>query len=311
MLCGMLAPLCRQITLLTLLVLLAGCASNNQSLKAGQSTVPLPDYGVGDSYKFTDGTTESVVAVDRDQVRWSGADGTYVTSREVLLPRLGWANPTVQGARRISAGSPLLFPLQPGKSVAFNAARTVQPLAGGNPVTVNENWRCDVGGTAHVETWAGAFNTWRVTCAMTEQPEKPGSLIVQRSFYYAPEIGFYVRREERTGDGPMQEVELASYTSVEPALPESAVRLRVGGIQQALEREVTGGGTSWHDPATGDAGDVLPVRTVRSSQYGWCRDFAERIRAAGRAYEMRGTGCRNPRGIWDIVALTPVTNGNS
>ena len=116
---------------------------------------------------------------------------------------------------------------------------------------------------------------------MTEQPEAPGSLIVQRNFYYAPEIGFYVRREERTGDGPVQEVELAGYTSAEPALPESALRLRVGGIQQALEREVSGEGASWHDPATGDAGDVLPVRTVRSSQYGWCRDFAERIRCGG------------------------------
>jgi hypothetical protein len=309
MLRGIPASSCRQITLL---VLLAGCGSSHSGGTAQLPIVPVPDYSVGDSYRFSDGTTESVVAVDQDQIRWNGGDGTYLTSREVLLPRLGWINQTVQGERRISAAAPLLFPLQQGKSVVFSATRTVRPVTGGGPpVTVSENWRCEVEGTARMETWAGAFNTWRVTCAMTEKPEAPGSLIVQRSFYYAPEIGFYVRREERTGDGPVQEVELAGYTNAEPALPESAVRLRVGGIQQALERELSGGAASWHDPATGDAGEVRPVRTIRSGQYGWCRDFAERIRAAGRSYELRGTGCRNPSGIWDIVALTPTTNGNS
>ena len=306
MLCGIPASLCRQITLL---VLLAGCGANYPG--AGLPTVPLPDYSVGDSYRFNDGTTESVVAVDRDQVRWSGGDGTYLTSREVLLPRLGWVDQTVQGERLISAMPPLLFPLQPGKTVLFSATRTIRPVTGGPPTTTNENWRCDVGSATRMETLAGAFNTWRVTCAMTERPEAPGSLVVQRSFYYAPEIGFYVRREERTSNGPAQEVELAGYSAAEPALPESAVRLRVGGIQRALEREVSGGATSWHDPATGDAGEVRPVRTVRSGQYGWCRDFAEHIRASGRAYELRGTGCRNPSGIWDIVALTPATSGNT
>jgi outer membrane surface antigen len=308
MLRGISGLLYRQITLL---VLLAGCGSNHSGNMAGLPTVPVPDYSVGDSYRFSDGTAESVVAVDRDQVRWRGADGTYVTSREVMLPRLGWANPTVQGERRIVGPTPLLFPLQPGKSVVFDAERTVRPVTGGTPVAAGENWRCDVGGTVRAETWAGAFDTWRVTCAMTQKPEVPGTLVVRRTFYYAPEIGFYVRREERTGDGPAKEIELAGYSSAEPALPASAVRLRVGGIQQALEREVSGEASSWHDPATGDAGDVQPVRTVRSSQYGWCRDFAEHIHAAGRAYELRGTGCRNPSGIWDIVALTPVTNGNS
>jgi hypothetical protein len=292
-------------------LLLAGCGSNQPGNVAGLATVPVPDYSVGDSYRFSDGTTESVVAVDRDQVRWNGGDGSYVTSHEVLLPRLGWSNATVQGERRIAAPEPLLFPLQPGKNVVFSATRTVRPLSGATPVTANEKWRCDVVGTVREQTWAGAFNTWQVTCVMTEQPEAPGSTVVQRTFYYAPEIGFYVRREERSAEGPAREIELAGYTSAEPAMPASAVRLRVGGIQQALEHASSGAAASWHDPATGDAGDVLPIRTVRSSQYGWCRDFTEHIRATGRAYELRGTGCRNPAGVWDIVALTPVTNGNS
>jgi hypothetical protein len=146
---------------------------------------------------------------------------------------------------------------------------------------------------------------------MTEQRGAPGSSVVQRSFYYAPEIGFYVRRDERTGANPAQQVELIDYTTAEPALPDSALRLRVARIQQALEHDLSGDTVSWNDPATGDNGDVLPLRTVRSRQYGWCRDFAEHIRAAGRAYSLQGTGCRNAAGIWDIVELGPARNGAS
>jgi hypothetical protein len=236
--------------------------------------------------------------------------GTYVTSHDVLLPSLAWTDASAQGERRISAASPLLFPLQPGKSVVFSATRTVRPLTGNTPVTARETWRCDVAGTARVETPAGAFNTWQVNCSMTEQPSAPGGFVVQRSFYYAPEIGFYVRRDERTGENPARQVELIDYTTAEPALPDSALRLRVARIQQSLEQDLSGDAVSWNDPATGDDGDVLPVRTVRSRLYGWCRDFAEHIRATGRAYNLQGTGCRNASGIWDIVELGPARNGS-
>jgi 17 kDa outer membrane surface antigen len=294
--------------LIGLFVLLVGCGSKPPAEVAGLPAAPVPDYGVGDSYKFSDGATDSVVAIDRDTVRWRGTSDNYITSRDVLLPRLAWADASVQGERQIGAAAPLLFPLRPGKSVVFGATRTVKPLTGGIPVTVRENWRCDIPGTARIETPAGAFNTWRVDCSMTEPSGAPGSSVVQRSLYYAPDIGFYVRREERTGADPVRQVELIDYTSAEPSLPDSALRLRVARIQQALEHTMSGDAVSWHDPRTGDDGDVLPVKTVKSSQYGWCRDFAEHIRAAGRAYNLEGTGCRNPSGIWDIVELGPARN---
>ncbi len=135
--------------------------------------------------------------------------------------------------------------------------------------------------------------------------------MVQRSYYYAPEIGFYVRRDERVGDGPLRVIELSHFASGEPALPEEALRIRVAGIQQALDRDTSGASTSWEDPATGAAGDVKPLRAVRSDQYGWCRDFTETIRSAGRTYSFKGTGCRNQSGTWDILALAPTSSGSS
>jgi hypothetical protein len=251
-----------------------------------------------------------VIATDRDQVRWRGGDGNYLTSRDVLLPPLAWSNSTVRGERRIDARPPLLFPLKSGKSVVFTATRVVRPMPGGRPVTTQENWRCNVVDAVPVETRAGRFNTWRVACTMTEQPGSPGAGLVRRTYYYSPDIGFYVRREEEIGDTPVKVVDLADYASAEPALSANALSLRVTGIQQALESKVSGGPIAWRDAATGSAGDVRPLRTMRSDQYGWCRDFSESIQAAGRVYNLQGRGCRNTSGIWDIIALEPTKLGS-
>jgi hypothetical protein len=295
----------RQAGLAFLLVALVSCGSQSGDDFASLPPSPLPTYGIGDSYQFSDGSTETVVATERSDVRWRGSDGSYVTSRDVLLPRLSWSNHRVQGERRIGAGPALLFPLQSGKSVAFTATRTVRASSGDRPVTTHENWHCNVAGVVPVTTQAGRFRTWRVDCAMFEQP---GGMI-QRSEYYAPDIGYYVRREEKIGNAPMQVVELTDYASAEPALPATAWRLRVTDIQQALESEVSGRSSTWRDAATGDAGDVQPLKTVQSATYGWCRDFAEHIRTAGRMYSLQGTGCRNATGAWDIVALEPSKSG--
>ena len=296
---GQLAALCRLAAGTLGPVALAGCGIGSTAATA-LSPAPLPAYGIGDSYQFSDGTTETVVATEHDDVRWRGTDGSYVTSRDVLLPRLSWNGATERGQRRIPEATARLFPLQGGKTVSFDATSVVRS-ASGRQITTREAWRCTVAGTVPVTTPAGRFTTWRVDCAMSGQPG--GSF--QRSLYYAPAVGFYVRREERTGDGPVRVAELSDYASAEPALPASALRLRVNGIQQALERELSGRPAVWRDGWTGNAGEVMPVRTVRSAHYGWCRDFAEQIRTPGRLYNLQGTGCRNASGIWDIISLEP------
>jgi hypothetical protein len=111
--------------LINLLVLEGGCASIQQAGPAQPPLAPVPEYGVGDSYQFSDGATESVITIDHDAVQWRDNDGISVTSRDVLLPRLAWSDTTVHGERRIATATPLLFPLQPGKSVEFGAIRTV------------------------------------------------------------------------------------------------------------------------------------------------------------------------------------------
>ena len=288
-----------------MLALLTACGSKQPVDLGALPPAPLPTYGLGDSYQFTDGSGDAVISVGGDLIRWQAKNGTYVTARDVLLPRLAWDTGGETGERRFTVGPLQLFPLETGKGVKFNATRIVRHLGRDQPVTVQEDWRCEVAGTASVATQAGDFQTWRVDCAMHETPAVTGNGVLQRSFYYAPDIGFYVRTEERIGDGPTHVADLSSYTTSDPILTTSALRQRSIELQRALEAQPSGSQATWSDATTGAAGKVMLLDTRRSERYGWCRDFAERIRWSGRSYSLHGMGCRNPEKVWEIVMLAP------
>lgn len=132
----------------TLLAMLAGCGSDRPGPAATLPPALLPAYGIGDTYQFGDGSADTVVATSADQVWWHGKDGSYITSRDVLMPTLAWTTGASQGERRIGAGGVLLFPLQGNASVQFTATRSVRQAANATPQTTQENWRCAVTGTA-------------------------------------------------------------------------------------------------------------------------------------------------------------------
>jgi hypothetical protein len=212
---------------LALLAILNGCGSQQTARSTSLPAAPLPTYGLGDSYQFSDGSSNSVTAVEDDVIRWRGNDGsTYSTSRDVLLPRLAWTNGSERGDRRINGDPTQLFPLEAGKEVGFTATRNVRRSPRGRPVTVQEDWACGVFDPARVATKAGVFDTWRVTCTMRETPAVTSNGLIRRNFYYAPDIGFYVRMEEGFGDGPLQSADLSGYTSSDPIMASSALRQR-------------------------------------------------------------------------------------
>ena len=296
---------------LALLAILNGCGSQQTARSTSLPAAPLPTYGLGNSYQFSDGSSNSVTAVEDDVIRWRGNDGsTYSTSRDVLLPRLAWTNGSERGDRRINGDPTQLFPLEAGKEVGFTATRNVRRSPRGRPVTVQEDWACGVFDPARVATKAGVFDTWRVTCTMRETPAVTSNGLIRRNFYYAPDIGFYVRMEEGFGDGPLQSADLSGYTSSDPIMASSALRQRSIQLQKALESEVSGNQARWTDPATGADGVVSLLDTRRSEQYGWCRDFAEHIRWSGASTPCTARAAATP-GIWDIVAMASGRGGQN
>src|SRR4051812_19093623 len=83
-----------------LLAIVTGCGSRGSGSLASMPAAALPAYGIGDTYQFTDGSKETVVATAPDQVFWHDNEGSYITSRDVLLPRLAWTDSVVKGERR-------------------------------------------------------------------------------------------------------------------------------------------------------------------------------------------------------------------
>jgi surface antigen len=89
-----------------------------------------------------------------------------------------------------------------------------------------------------------------------------------------------------------------------PALDGSAQTQRFAAMQYALENDEGGQPTLWQ--ASGDArGSVAPLETVRSSTYGWCRDYEELITSGAKHYRLVGIACRQPSQGWLVLDVRP------
>ena len=177
---------------------LLGCTSQ-QVAGPALPPAPLPSFAVGNAYSFDDGRIERVAGTSAGLVRWRGAgDFVFTTTDNVLLPRVAWSDTDQRGERTMSVAPGALFPLARGNSVSFRATRHTVESPGGAVTDIAESWQCRVDDTARVATKAGDFDTFRVACSMSTVP--PGTTLT-RTFFYAPAIDYYVRREDRTAAG--------------------------------------------------------------------------------------------------------------
>ena len=73
---------------LCLPVALAACGDGTPT-----AAIPLPSYGIGDTYGFDDGSVQTVVGTEGDDVYWRDDKASLVTTRDVLLPPLETRSP--------------------------------------------------------------------------------------------------------------------------------------------------------------------------------------------------------------------------
>ena len=294
-----------QIACACLLSALAACGGRDASdaLSVAFPPAPLPLYSPGDSYTFDDGTVDTVIGTANNTVQWRNASGArFVTTRDVLLPPIAWADAAARGRRNFSAPD-ALFPLHSDSGVTVVAAMTQDPGKGGPDLTTQESWLCRVGDAQRIHETVGWFDTVRVDCSVTEMPS---GQYQQRTFFYAPSIGYYVQRIDRAGDAPPRVVHLVGWTDGNPPLPDSALQQRVAAIQRVLESQPNGAVVGWQDPAAQATGSVEPVSTARDDKGRLCRNFQEQIGAFGRRYALTGTACRETAGDWQVVNVAPL-----
>lgn len=282
------------------LLLLTGCDVMPESA-ANAPAAPLPAYSPGDSYGFDDDTSVRVSEVLGDHIRWQSGDGSVmVTTRNIMLPPVFRESSNLREEQHFDLPHPL-FPLYPGSDVAFTDVVTTASPAGAS-ITRREHWRCSVGQPAQVWTGAGPFDTWTIDCGVFDLESGRRS---SHRYFYAPSIGFYVRREDTTGGSKFPHVAvLLRYMTGDPPLSDSALRLRAAAIKSSLA-EPSGKTLAWHDPATSASGEVRPLEPVRTFDQRSCRNFREQIDASSRRYVLKGTACRDEGGGWQVTGIEP------
>ncbi len=190
---------------------LAGCANKTGLFGHGQLTdqdaasyIPLPSYAKGSWYAFNDGSQDVVVKVSGETIVWQDEKGRLETRyRNPILPRLSWP----RGETNVLAAPDALWPLTPGNTVQFREVRSKFDLNRKLTERKTRLWKCNVQEAAHLDTEAGSFETFPISCELRSQG-KSNKLLGSRLWHYAPDIGHYVRREKIDNDGKREIREL-------------------------------------------------------------------------------------------------------
>lgn len=72
-------------------------------------------------------------------------------------------------------------------------------------------------------------------------------------------------------------------------------------VQAALETVLSQRTRSWRNAASGRSGSVTPLRTFKTVEGVYCRQYRELIAAADRVAEAMRIACRDGEGRWQVV----------
>jgi hypothetical protein len=87
-----------------------------------------------------------------------------------------------------------------------------------------------------------------------------------------------------------------------PALDAVAQARRYEAMQKAFENSLSGDVAFWYENSR-VRGRVVPIATIRTSLYGWCREYEERITTDRTNHRLVGIACRTEAGQWLIVDI--------
>ena len=79
------------------------------------------------------------------------------------------------------------------------------------------------------------------------------------------------------------------------------VRLADQTLQRALETQRSGTSLSWDNSRDNHRGSVTPLKTFKTAEGIYCREYSERIEAGGGIRQVNATACRDRRGQWRVL----------
>lgn len=77
--------------------------------------------------------------------------------------------------------------------------------------------------------------------------------------------------------------------------------------QQTLENVPSGSSASWVEPAGMARVEVTPVKTYKTADNRFCREYEERVEDARGVELRRGIACRSGKADWPVETSMPVT----
>jgi hypothetical protein len=252
----------------------------------------LPEFGVGDAFVYDSGRAIYVADVKDDRIVWNGGgDYLFEMTRDFTGPILDWSytdqeNRKRSGSTVLKPGSEDIWPLEYGDHVRLSTrSENVDPVTG--DVNSYDQWlTCKVPETATVAVPAGTFDTYVIECSRYYNQW----WMQTTKGWYAPDIGFYVRRDRTWNSGEDSSEQLVTYGPAPAKIAKSAQDLLAETVQESLENNNSG------DAKTASIGAldiaVTPLKTVQTDKGIWCRTYRQELTARNRTSQQIKSACR-------------------
>jgi len=302
--------------LLLSIFILSGCVSTPPmpEMKKGYLTQPatLPQYRAGDTFIFSDGSVEKVIAVRGEKVDWESRGGAfrYTTYRNFILPKQQWETETKEVVVQYSGERNILWPLKSGESEYFPTTVVVNDKVNFSKKSYLQSWRCQVGGIYKITLKAGIFDVQKIEC---DRNTLMGRWMQTRSWFYAPALGHYVLRlDEYAPTSSRRHIqrnkELVAYIPSDQHIDYAEGVSPESHFQHSLESLPSGESSEWRDESDRYARTITMLRTFRADGGRYCREYRMVRRDDGRIQSYLGRSCRGEEGRWHIAVAALSTH---
>jgi hypothetical protein len=288
------------------IIALGGCMAgekpliriNPEGLQLSEAT--LPNYAVGEYFAFDDGITEIVTEKSGELITWqTNTDTVSRGYHNFIIPALTWTNVSRYSEGTTNAPVDLLWPLAVGKTAQYEFQQIISRHDGTEATELFRSWDCAVESTRRVSVAAGNFDTYVITCKRYSSTSN--SWRATRRFYYAPDLGHYVIREDTYQSRPDRRRELVSYGFNSNFLPKRDQIKLNRTLQSTLSKNGDGMASTWISRTGKVTAMLIPVRSFTGTNGDTCREYHSVYSVQGRIRKNVREVCRQPDGLWQRI----------
>jgi hypothetical protein len=257
----------------------------------------LPNYAVGEYFAFDDGITEIITEQSGELVTWQTNTDTISRGyRNFIFPALTWTSASSYSQGTTTAPYDLLWPLAVGRSAQYDFQQKISRHDGSEATELSRSWDCAVESSKRVRVAAGTFDTYVITCQ--RYSGNSNSWRATRRFYYAPDLGHYVIREDIYRSRPDRRRELVSYGFNSNFLPKQDQIKLNKTLQRTLSNNADGMASTWSSRTGQVTAMLIPVRSFTGLSGDACREYHSVYSVKGRIRKNVREVCRQPDGLW-------------